>query len=466
MLPPRIPTSLRERLALWYLLILGLVLAVFGAAVFWQVRQSLLDGVDAALRAHASTVLGELSVDHGDFRYRPGTAPSFDAEMAVYLFDWHGRLVNRQEGSAVLPPQRSEIGPALHGGTGFSTLGELRIYVVALPDSSGHGPGAIQVVRSLAGTQDTLRELLVLLALLVPVLGLAATLGGIFLAGRALAPIDHIAAKARQIGGGDLHERLGLAPRNDEVGRLASTFDGMLDRLERAFTQQRQFVADASHELRTPLAIARSDLDILRRHPRSIADHEEFERGLDEELARLGRIVEDLLTLARADTGEAELESEYVYLDAIVRDVAAGLGRLAAAKGVALVTNLERDIAIVGDSVRLRQLVLNVAGNAVKYTPMGGQVRLTLSGEGTWVRLEVADSGIGIAAEDLPRIFDRFFRTDKARSRAEGGTGLGLSIARWCAEAHRGHIAARSTPGNGSTFTIILPRVLADEESG
>ncbi len=465
-MPGRFPTSLRVRLALWYLLVIGLVFAVLAVAVYWQVRQSLLDGVDAALRTRAATMLSELDLEGGRVRFRPGDVPRPDTETAVYVFDRAGRLVDQIGGSTALPLVSAAIGPALRGGSDYDTLKELRLYVAALQDRHGQGQGAIEVVRSLDGTQDTLHELLALLVLLAPGLGLVATVGGIFLAGRTLAPIDHIAGTARRIGAGDLHERLGLAPRDDEVGRLAATFDGMLDRLERAFAQQRQFVADASHELRTPLAIARSDLDILRRHPRSIGEHEEFERGLDEELTRLSRIVEDLLTLARADSGEVELESEFVYFDTLVGDVATSLGRLAAAGGITLTIRLEPSVAMVGDPTRLRQLVLNVVGNAVKYTPRGGEVRLNLRTEGAWILLEVADTGIGIAPNDLERIFDRFFRTDKARSRAEGGTGLGLSIARWCAEAHHGHIQAAGTPGRGSIFTITLPRAIVDDMVG
>jgi len=455
--------SLRARLALWYLLVLVLVLAAFGAALYAAVRHSLMDGVDAALRARAATVIGQLDLDAPQLSYHGEDAPTADAEMGVYLFDVRGHLLHRIAGSLAMPPLPAALGLALRGDSGYATVDGSRLYAAGLRDARGRVQGAVQVIQSLGGPQDTLRELLALLALTVPVLLLAATAGGIFLAGRTLEPIDHIAATARRIGAGDLHERLGVAPRDDEVGRLAATFDGMLDRLERAFAQQRQLVADASHELRTPLAIVRSDLDILRRHPRPVPEHEAFERGLDEEVARLSRIVEDLLTLARADSGEAQLEREFLYLDTMVADVAAGLGRLAAAKGVALETCLEPDVAVVGDPARLRQLILNVAGNAVKYTPAGGQVRLTLRGEDAWACLEVADTGIGIAPDELMQVFDRFFRTDKARSRAEGGTGLGLSIARWCAEAHGGGIAVRSSPGRGSTFAITLPRAVTEE---
>jgi signal transduction histidine kinase len=179
-------------------------------------------------------------------------------------------------------------------------------------------------------------------------------------------------------------------------------------------------------------------------------------------VTRLGRLVEDLLTLARADSGQAELAREFIYLDALVDDVAAGMHRLAVGRGVSIETRLGRDVAIVGDPAQLRQLLLNLLGNAVKYTPAGGRVRVTLAGNAGWACLEVADTGIGIASEDLPHVFDRFYRADKARTRAEGGTGLGLAIARWCAEAHGGRIAVQSHLGQGSVFTVTLPLAVTD----
>ncbi len=277
----------------------------------------------------------------------------------------------------------------------------------------------------------------------------------------------------RALGAGNLAGRLSLAPRADEVGRLAATFDDMLDRLEQAFAQQeravaqqRQFAADASHELRTPLTIIKGDLDVLLRRRRAPEEYEEVVRDVDEEVTRLAALVEDLLTLARADSGQAELAHEFVYLDALVGEVAVGMRRLAEAKGIAVETELAPDVALVGDPARLRRLVVNLLGNAVKYTSAGGRIAVTLGVEGGLARLDVADTGIGIAPEDLPHVFDRFFRADKARARAEGGTGLGLAIARWCAETHGGRIEVRSRPGEGSVFTVLLPPALSDDDDG
>jgi len=456
-------SSLRARLALWYLLVLGVALALFGAGIFVEVRGSLLDGVDTTLHARAALVAAQTDGGARGLRYRGTDLPNAEAEIAVYIFDARGHLSHQIAGSADLPPQPGVLGPALRGEETAVTVGELRLSMIPVVDGGGHVVGVVQAAQSLDVVHAQINRLVALLLLATPALLLVATGGGVFLAGRALAPIDRITRTARAIGAGNLAGRLGLVPRADEVGRLAATFDQMLDRLERAFAQQRRFAADASHELRTPLTIIKGDLDVVRRRPRSPAEYEAAIDRVDEEVTRLGALMEDLLTLARADSGQAELAREFVYLDALVDDVVARLRRLAEAGGLALETRLARDVAVVGDTARLRQMVLNLVSNAVKYTPAEGRVRVTLTGQDGWARLEVADTGIGIALADLPHVFDRFFRADEARARTEGGTGLGLAIARWTVEAHGGRLTVASRPGEGSVFTVLLPLAMLDE---
>jgi len=456
-------SSLRARLALWYLLVLGVALALFGAGIFVEVRSSLLDGVDTTLHARAALVAAQTDGGARGLRYGGVDLPNAETEIAVYLFDARGHLSHQIVGSTDVPPQPGVLGPALRGDETTATVGELRLSMIPVVDGAGHVVGVVQAAQSLDVVHAQINRLLALLLLATPALLLVATGGGVFLAGRALAPIDRITRTARAIGAGNLAGRLGLVPRTDEVGRLAATFDQMLDRLERAFAQQRRFAADASHELRTPLTIIKGDLDVVRRRPRSRAEYEAAIDRVDEEVTRLGALMEDLLTLARADSGQAELAREFVYFDALVDDVVARLRRLAEAGGLALETRLARDVAVVGDAARLRQMVLNLVSNAVKYTPAEGRVRVTLTGQDGWARLEVADTGIGIAPADLPHVFDRFFRADEARARTEGGTGLGLAIARWTVEAHGGCLTVASQPGKGSVFTVLLPLAMLDE---
>jgi len=462
----RPPSSLRARLALWYILVVGLTLACFGAVILVVAGAYLVDARDTTLRERAALVAARVRPTAAGVRLGGADAFPIERGTAAYLFDAQGRLVGRVVGARAVPPQPGVRAVLAAGRGGFRTTGTARVYLDILRDGRGQIPGVVQVAQSTDATVSGLQPALqtggdlFLAILLLLTIGAGASL---FLAGRALGPIDRITRTAQAIGAGNLQGRLGLAPRADEVGRLAATFDGMLDRLEHAFAQQRQFVADASHELRTPLAIIRSDLDILRRRPRAVAAHEEFEQGLDEEIRRLSALVEDLLTLARADSGQAELAREFVYLDALVATVAVRVGRLAEAKGVALGLCVERDVPLIGDPARLHQLALNLLGNAVKYTPAGGVVQVIVAARDGAACLEVADTGVGIPPEDLSRVFDRFYRADEARTRSAGGAGLGLAIARWCAEAHGGHIAVRSRLGVGSVFTVSLPLAPIDD---
>ncbi len=466
------PTSLRSRLALWYLLVLGVILTLFAGGIYLDVGSSLLSGVDTALQARLDTVTSQIQVGASGPRYEGGDSPHANAETAVYLLDTRGRLLEAIAGSRELTPHPPLVARALTGRTSVppTTVGNQRIDTAPLYDDRGSIVGVVQVIQSLDVVDDQLQQLLTVLLLATPFLLAVATVGGVFLAGRALAPIDRITATAGAIGAGNLAGRLSLAPRDDEVGRLAATLDGMLERLEHAFVQQeqaaarqRQFAADASHELRTPLTIIKGDLDVLLRRRRTPEEYEEVVRGVDEETGRLSSLVEDLLTLARADSGQAELAREFVYLDALVDAVIASLGRLASVKGVVLRPRLQRDVAVIGDPARLRQLVFNVLGNAVRYTLTGGAIEVVLRGQDGEARLTIVDTGIGIAPDDLPHIFDRFYRADRARTHVEGGTGLGLAIARWSAEAHGGHLEASSRLEEGSTFTLTMPLAPVDD---
>jgi signal transduction histidine kinase len=324
--------------------------------------------------------------------------------------------------------------------------------------------GAAQATAALEVLQPPLDEMRTWLLIALPLALVLITAGGWLLIGRALAPIDRMTRTAGAIGAGNLSGRLGPVSRDDEIGRLAATFDRMLDRLEGAFGQQRAFAAAASHELRTPLTIVKSDLDVLRRGHPLPPDEAEVLSGVDEEIARMGRLVEDLLTLARADSGQDELLCELVALDVLVRAAGADMERLAGQKGVSLEADLAPDVEVVGDPSRLRQLALNLLTNAVTYTPAGGSIRVRLVQDGEQARLTVADTGIGIAPDDLPHIFESFYRADKARSRAAGGSGLGLAIAHWCAQVHGGSIEVESQLGVGSTFTVCLPLAPTDED--
>ncbi|HTU00385.1 MAG TPA: ATP-binding protein, partial [Candidatus Sulfotelmatobacter sp.] len=308
-------------------------------------------------------------------------------------------------------------------------------------------------------------------AALVPVALCLAGGGGWLLARRALRPVDQMTLAARRIEAEDLSLRIAGPRTDDELGRLARTLNEMLARLEAGFAQVRRFSADASHELRTPLTVLRGEIEVALRSPR---DSDEYRRVLSstlEEVERMARLVEDLLLLSRADAGGLRWESERVELDHLVEEVAKQGDVLARGKQIHVRLKDLAPLVVQGDGRRLKQLLLNLVDNAIKYTPDGGQVSLglrTTPAESSGgpvsspaareeVEITVQDTGIGIPPDEIPRIFERFYRADPARSREAGGAGLGLCIGKTIAEAHGGRIEVNSTPGVGSTFRVLLP---------
>jgi heavy metal sensor kinase len=262
---------------------------------------------------------------------------------------------------------------------------------------------------------------------------------------------------ARRISAEDLGQRLNLRSPDDEVGRLARTFDEMIARLDDAFRRQRQFTADASHELRTPLTAIKGQIDVALQRQRDPAAYRQVLQVVNEEVDRMIRLVGSLLTLARADAGQIPLAFEAVSLPDLVAGALEQVSPMASQRSVELQLVPSQAVTLRADEDLLLQLLLNLLDNAIKYTPAGGQVTVGWNVGAGQVELWVRDTGIGIASEHLPHLFDRFYRVEKARSRAEGRVGLGLAISRWIAEAHGGSISVDSAPGEGSTFTIRLP---------
>jgi heavy metal sensor kinase len=317
--------------------------------------------------------------------------------------------------------------------------------------------GVLEVGQSEEDVSDTLTSLLYVMMLAYPLALLAASFDGVFLAGQALSPIDNITRTARQISADDLHQRLNLSLPDDEVGRLAWTFDEMIARLDAAFQRQRQFTADASHELRTPLTIIKGQIEVALQRDREPEAYRQVLQGINVEVDRLIRLTSSLLTLTRADTGQILLRFEEVDVAEVVTGAFEQIRPTASEKGLECQLDPGPLVMIRGDQDLLLQLMLNLSDNAIRYTPSGGQVALGWRVNKDQVQLWVQDTGIGISQEHLPHLFDRFYRVDKARSRAEGGVGLGLAISHWIAEAHQGSIHVESAPGKGSTFTVLLP---------
>jgi heavy metal sensor kinase len=328
----------------------------------------------------------------------------------------------------------------------------------------GRIAGALQVGVSLREIEDTMRALLQVLLVLAPTTLLAASGGGLFLANRALAPIDHITRTAQRIGAENLSRRIGRQGPDDEVGRLARTFDTMLARLEAAFVRQRQFTADASHELRTPLTAIIGQIDVALGWPGTVESYRATLQMVREQAARLTRLTNDLLLLARTDGQLVAMPTEPIDLGSILTALGVQVEPLAHAQNLLLILRPFPSITILGNQDHLIRLFMNLLDNAIRYTPTGGQITIEATYQEGQVIIQVCDTGPGIAPEHLPRLFDRFYRVDSGRNRTQGGSGLGLAIAQSIAQAHGGSISVESSVGTGSTFTVRLPAAGADIE--
>lgn len=460
---PRRTLSVRTRLTLWYSGLLLAILVLVGALSYRVLAWSLTQDLDASLVTFAE-VLSE-----ADRWSRPSPEDVLrdllGAEMADKLFqllDPMGRPGSRsralyQQG---LPLSAEARRNATQGLRTFetATLGaDERIRVLTMPVRRG---GAlvqlIQVGIPLRRVEAALSRYLQIVFALIPVGVLLAAVGGAGIARVALRPVGAMARTARRITAEALSDRIAPSGAGDELDYLAETLNGMLARLEGAFGQMRRFSADAAHELRTPLTVLKGELEVALRAPRSSA---EYRRVLDtslEEVDRLIRVVEDLLLLSRV-SAHAALRHERVELEPVVLEsLDAGL-RLAAGTGVSVSLGVARPAAVVGDGPALRRALLNLVENAVKYTPPGGQVILSIDRREGAARIAVEDTGIGIDPADQERIFEPFVRLDEARSRETGGSGLGLALARSIATAHGGRLHVRSVPGAGSRFVLELP---------
>ncbi len=304
---------------------------------------------------------------------------------------------------------------------------------------------------------EPLNRLKAYLALSIAVMVLAALGGGWFLAGRSLKPMAEILRSLQHTRSTDLSRRLPERHVPDELGALTGAINSMLDELEQAFYRTQAFTADVAHELRTPLATLRCELDVTDSRLRSADEYRQVVEAALEHTRALSRIVDNLLFLAKADASAAVPERGTVDVAAMLGDLGETFDLLAEAKGIEVSVQIEPGLALAGNAEWLRILFSNLLDNAVKYTPPGGRVSLQAQGGEGCVRVSVEDSGPGVAEEDLERIFDRFYRADRSRSRDTGGAGLGLSIARRIVELHGGRISVRSHPGEGSTFEVVIP---------
>ena len=447
---------LRVRLAAWNAIVIVGAMLLLGTLTYAVEERSLSEEIDESLRNQARNMAGVYQVRASlppRARERVIPQPSvFSAPtFHVQLVDPDGQIVERSSGlgNRRLPTNPASFEKAGNGGEVFETVTvdgqNVRLYTVAVI-ANDEFVGFLQVARSLELLEDAL-EFLARTLVLAGASLLAIALGvAWFLAGVSLRPIGRVTHAAHEVAlSGRLDERLEPVKTRDEVARLAATFNHMLERLETAFAAQRRFVADASHELRTPLTTVLGNLQLLRRT--GAVKEPEMQEALDDVIAeaeRMSRLVHGLLALARADAGLA-LEKRLVSLDEII--VAVHREARAMARGADVHMGIVEPLDVMGNPDALKQLLWIIVDNGMKYTPPDGSVTLRLEAEGDMGILTVTDTGVGIAEEDLPHIFERFYRSSTAR--ASGGTGLGLAIARWIAEEHGAELSVSSVSGQG-----------------
>jgi heavy metal sensor kinase len=470
--------TVRIRLTLWYVGVLAAVLVTFSMGVYSLLNKSLRQRLDASL--HSATQVAGLALNHEIEEHNGKDAGEENVRLVLNTMHqtsfprpdiavWDGdRLVAEKAGTVGIPAREVKWqAPAEDYGPRFQTI-ETKTgrYRVAATDVRVPFIGASYRVianESLQPIEAELRTLTESFVITVPICLLLAAAGGYFLARKSLRPVLEMTRTAEQISSHNLDQRLAVVNPNDELGFLAETFNRVFERLQKSFRQQRQFMADASHEIRTPVFVALTATQVsLRNRSQDTGDLRETLEVVESQMLRLRRVVDDMFTLAQADTGMYEATITRFYLDEVLSESVRAARVLATARGVQMeVPHLAPEAMYEGDEGLLRQLFLILLDNAVKFTPAGGQIRMSLMALEDRYTVCVADTGCGISAANQPRIFDRFYRADKSRSRREpgagGGTGLGLAIAKWVAELHGGTIRLENSGPHGSVFCVELP---------
>jgi heavy metal sensor kinase len=461
--------TIRARLTLWYSALLAVTLLGFSVALYALLARALEARVDQSLAGLVDVAEVSLTHDAAEGQSTEDAASSTVAELsnrqqALAIYDAALAPLAVRLVDAGISPQLPAEARILDRRPRFYTVtapkdddDAVRVAVRRVEIAPARRTYVVMASQSLETVQDELASVRRIIAWSIPIAIALAALGGWLLAQRALSPIVAMADRARRIGASDLHRRLPVANAADELGRLALTFNELLDRLARAFDQQRQFMADASHELRTPLMAIRSAADVTLQRP--TREPEEYRTALalvGEQGQRLSRLVDDMFTLARADAGHAPLQRRTFYIDELVAEVARAGTQIGSARQVNVTVEATAESPFAGDEELLRRMLMNLVDNAVRHSPDGEAVRVSLGCTSDSCRITIADNGPGIADADRDRIFDRFYRADKARD-ASGGAGLGLAISRWIAEAHGGTLTLDPSRGRGATFTVVLP---------
>ncbi len=475
--------SIRTKLTAWYSLVVSVTLISFGLTAYYSTSNTLSENLDRSLKNEVKWLNEILAKKLPKRRTPPPVVPkdttlkemkSEEEEIGPTDEAW-----NQIYEHTLLNPKKQFIqitdtrGRKLYKSP---TLGNDSLFYPEIPFNrillvntsefrnvslrlavTQNERMKIYVAYPLEELNEVLDNLFSHFLILAPIAVLLSIALGWFLANKSLKPVDEMTKTARDITAQNLNQTIRHSGVNDELGRLAQTFNDMIARLRSSFDQIKQFSIDASHELRTPLTIMRGEVELSLHSEKTPEEYRRILASNLEEVIRMSAIVENLLTLSKADLGRVELQREIFLLDEVLHDLYEDSEVLAEKKHITVTLQKADKVSVPGDKVRIRQLLLNLIDNAIKYTPENGNVSLELGLSNGMATVSVHDTGIGIPFEEISKIFDRFYRVDKARSRAMGGSGLGLSIAKWIADAHGGKIEVKSELRHGSTFTVFLP---------
>jgi heavy metal sensor kinase len=456
--------SIKFRFTLWYLLVLAVLLTALSVGVYFYLSRSLYQNLDDSLKLRSTQLVSFPaileSIRQGQFQEELGEI------VALYFYGDNQSSVEWTPPGISIQLSDKFISQAIAGTGLFTTIQTAQgegLRLLAIPVNLGPSgpppslpPALLVIGRSTRQIDEALHGLVRILVIAVPLALAVAAGGGIFLARRALKPVDEIGQTAQEIEENDLSRRI-IVNTKDELGRLAATLNQMIARLEKAFQRQKQFTSDASHELRTPLSVIEAESTLALQKERPSSDYRQSLETISQETKQMSSLIDQLLTLARADAGKEQWNFTEINLGKLITNLSMDVEVLCQEKGLSFQLGQMQDLVVKGDEARLRELFMNLLDNAIRYTPAPGTVFVSLRREGQMAVIAITDTGVGIPAEDIPFIFERFYRVDKSRSRTEGGTGLGLAICRHIAEAHSGKIEVESQVGAGSTFSVWLP---------
>jgi heavy metal sensor kinase len=459
---------IRWRLTLLYGGILSLILVIFASGVYYYFEISLQASIDAKIRSMGEVISSSLTDVRdpslfGNFeRYLENVLGRKPKGKFIQIIDSAGRIGARMNDveAQSLSSSFNTLERAYLGQTVYETIEKvkprLRVVTIPITDDNKKVTSIVQVGTSLEDFDETMKRLLIIMIIAIPT-SIALTIAiGYGAARKALKPVDKMRKTALKITSRNLGERIDLGRRKDELGKLAQTFNEMIDRLQDGFQRINQFSSDVSHELRTPLTIIKGETEVALRKERSIEEYKTILASHLEETDQMTRIIEDLLLLSKADKDEMRMNLESIDTRDLIMNVYADMRLMAQQKGVCLIADRMAGTKIRGDELKLRRMLRNIVDNGIKYTQEDGTVEISSAATDGFITIEVRDTGIGVAKEDLKYIFDRFYRADRSRKR-ESGSGLGLSIAKWIAEAHGGTIGVESQTSSGSLFSIRLP---------